>query len=364
MSPVSRIARKLGLLLFAVVLSASAGIPVVGCALSAPTWRGEKGPHFDGERFITPEAPKKVGSFGTLGGLSSFFKWQRERQQGPWKSYREEPYGSRPPYEVARGAMRVTFINHATTLIQLDGVNVLTDPIYSERASPVSFAGPKRVRPPGIRFEELPRIDAVVVSHNHYDHLDVPTLKRVAATWPKARIFVGLGNKAFLEAQGLADVAELDWWDAQELKGITVRSVPNQHFSNRGLFDADGTLWTAWVLEGSAGKAYFGGDTGYGAHFAEVQKRLGPMRLAVLPIGAYKPEWFMSAIHMSPKEAVQAAVDLKATLAVPMHYGTFPLADDGETEAVEALEAALAETPAPFAVLGFGEGRDVGEEAK
>jgi L-ascorbate metabolism protein UlaG (beta-lactamase superfamily) len=257
--------------------------------------------------------------------------------------------------------MRVTFINHATTLIQLDGVNVLTDPIYAERASPFDFVGPKRVRPPGIRFEDLPPIDAVVISHNHYDHLNVETLKRIADQWPRVRIFVGLGIKPFLESRGLIDVVELDWWEKRELGGITVRSVPNQHFSNRGLFDADGTLWTAWVLEGSAGRAYFGGDTGYGPHFAKVSQKLGPMRLAVVPIGAYRPEWFMSPVHMSPKQAVQAAVDLKASLAVPMHYGTFNLADDGETEPVEALDAALKELSAPFVVLGFGEGREVPE---
>lgn len=361
MSSPRRLVSRAALALLAVLLAGVAGVPVVGCALSAPTWRGDKGAHFDGEHFVTPDAPRMPARFGELSGVSAMLKWQRAREPGPWKSYRDEPAGPPPPYEVPKGAMRVTFINHATTLIQLDGVNVLTDPIYAERASPVSFAGPRRVRPPGIRFEDLPRIDAVVLSHNHYDHMDVPTLKRIAQTWPKVRVFAGLGNKAFLEQQGLIDVVELDWWDARELKGITVRSVPNQHFSNRGIFDSDGTLWTAWVLEGSNGRAYFGGDTGYGPHFAEVAKRLGPMRLAVLPIGAYKPEWFMGAIHMSPKEAVQAALDLKAGLAVPMHYGTFPLADDGETEAVEALEAALKVTPAPFAVLGFGEGRDVGE---
>jgi len=352
--------RRYALWLAALSLGLMASVPVVGCAVSAPTWRGDRGPHFDGERFVTPDAPPRVGGFD-LGGFSAFFRWQRERTPGAWPPYRDEPFGPRPPYEVPKGAMRVTFINHATTLIQLDGVNVLTDPIYSERASPVDFAGPSRVRPPGIRFEDLPRIDAVVLSHNHYDHMDAATLKRIGATWPKVRVFAGLGNKAFLESLGLVDVIELDWWDVRELEGITVRSVPNQHFSNRGLFDADGTLWSAWVLEGSNGRAYFGGDTGYGPHFAQVAERLGPMRLAVLPIGAFKPEWFMHPIHMSPKEAVQAAKDLKAALAVPMHFGTFPLADDGETEPVEVLEAALKENPAPFAVLGFGEGRDVGE---
>jgi L-ascorbate metabolism protein UlaG (beta-lactamase superfamily) len=257
--------------------------------------------------------------------------------------------------------MRVTFINHATTLIQLDGLNVLTDPIYSPRASPFTFAGPHRVRPPGIRFEDLPRIDLVVLSHNHYDHLDLATLQRIARTWPNAQFFGGLGNKDYLVTHGLQNVSELDWWETREVKGVTVHSVPNQHFSNRGTFDGDGTLWTAWVLEGSGGKAYFGGDTGYGPHFARVAERLGPVRLAVLPIGAWEPEWFMSPIHMSPAEAVQAALDLKAGTAVPMHFGTFPLADDGETEAVEALQAALQKTQAPFVVLGFGEGRDVPE---
>lgn len=348
---------------FAVVGALLASALGVGCALSAPTWRGSKNGHFDGQKFTSPGGPPKVGSFDDLDGFSAFIKWQRTSQRGPWRAYRDEPPGPPPPREVPRGALRVTFINHATTLVQLDGVNVLTDPIYSERCSPFEFAGPRRVRPPGLRFVDLPRIDAVVLSHNHYDHLDVPTLRRIADAWPRVRFFAGLGNKAFLEAQGLPNVTELDWWDSRDLAGITVRSVPNQHFSNRGLFDADGTLWSAWVLEGAGGRAYFGGDTGYGPHFAEVRRRVGAMRLAILPIGAYKPEWFMGPVHMSPKEAVQASLDLGAGLAVPMHYGTFQLADDGETEPLEDLAAALAVAPAPFAVLGFGEGRDVPEVA-
>ena len=330
----------------------------VGCALSAPTWKGAPTDHFTGKKFVSPGAPKR---FGDMSSTSAFLKWQAQSKRGPWGEYRDEPVGPPPPREVPLGALRVTFINHATTLIQLDGVNVLTDPIYAERASPYDFVGPRRVRPPGIRFTDLPRIDAVVLSHNHYDHLNLATLRRIADTWPAVRIFCGLGIKAFLEAHGLTNVSELDWWDARELGSITLHSVPNQHFSNRGLFDADGTLWTAWVLAGKGGRAYFGGDTGYGPHFKLVQEKLGPMRLAVLPIGAYLPEWFMAPVHMSPKESVQAATDLKATLAVPMHFGTFPLADDGETQAVDDLKAALAENPAPFVVLGFGEGRDVPE---
>lgn len=336
-----------------------AAVPAVGCALSAPTWHGPQTAHFDGTRFVTPGAPHMRGEMGTLAGFRALLEWRMNSQPGEWKPRRDVPPGPPPPYEVPRGAMRVTFINHATTLIQLDGVNVLTDPIYSERCSPVAFAGPRRVRPPGIRFEDLPRIDAVVLSHNHYDHLDLPTLRRVADTWPGVRIFAGLGNRALLEQHGFTNVFELDWWSHLELKGITVRSVPTQHFSNRGLSDADGTLWTGWVLEGPSGRAYFGGDTAYGPHFTAARERLGPMRLAVLPIGAFRPESFMGPVHMSPTQAVQAALDLRAGLAVPMHYGTFPLADDGETEPVEVLARALRTTPAPFAVLDFGEGRDV-----
>ena len=335
-------------------------ISAVGCTMSAQRWAGPKSEHFDGEQFASPSAPPRVGGFG-LSGLGPLLKWQATRKPGPWKAYRDEPYGLPPPYEVDGGKMRVTFINHATTLIQMDGVNVLTDPVYSERVSPFDFAGPSRVRPPGIKFESLPRIDVVVISHNHYDHMDLATLHRVQKTWPAVQIFAGLGNKAYLESKGLTNVVDLDWWDSRDVKSVVVRSVPNQHFSNRGLFDADGTLWSAWVIEGPAGRAYFGGDTGYGPHFKNIYEKLGPMRLAVVPIGAFKPEWFMGPIHMSPVQAVDAALELHATMAVPMHYGTFPLADDGEDEPVEALEAALKEKPAPFAVLGFGEGRDVPE---
>ncbi|MBL9039833.1 MAG: MBL fold metallo-hydrolase [Archangium sp.] len=353
-----RRARRIAISFFFFMVGLASSGAAVGCALSGARWSGPTTDHFNGDRFSTPNGKKKLGGFD-LDGFSALIRWQTSRVPGVWRPYHDEPPGPRPPNAVPTGGLRVTFINHATALIQLDGVNVLTDPIFSERASPFEFAGPKRVRPPGIRFDDLPRIDAVVISHNHYDHLDLATLRRLTKTWPKVQIFVGLGNKAFLASRGLDNVTELDWWEERPLGAITIGSAPVQHFSNRGLTDEDGTLWSGWVITGAGGRTFFGGDTGYGPHFKAIGDRLGPFRLAVLPIGAYKPEWFMSPVHMSPSDAVDAALDLRAGMSVPVHFGTFQMADDGETEPIDALQLALKEKPAPFTVLGFGEGLDV-----
>jgi len=349
-----RLFRRFFTVLAALLLILGGGVGIGGCIFSAPRWKGPPTDHFDGERFFNLEPREERGSF---------LKWQLERKPGVWKEWRDALPGAPPPRRVERGALRVTFINHASVLLQLDGLNILTDPIYSERCSPVSFVGPKRVRPPGIRFEDLPPIDVVVLSHSHYDHMDVPTLKRLQETFPEVRLFAGLGNRAFLEGEGLRHVTELDWWQEVPLSPeVTLVSARTQHFANRGLFDRGGTLWTGYVLRGPHGATYFAGDTGWGKQFAEARERFGPMRLAVLPIGAYKPEWFMSPVHVSPGEAVRASVDLGARYSVPMHYGTFQLADDGEDEPVEELKRALAERGArapEWWVLGFGEGRDV-----
>ena len=335
------------------VMLVSSGLGL-GCALSAPGWRGPVSDHFDGTHFFVKGAPE-------MKGVSDAVTWASTRHPGPWSAYRDVPPGPPPPREVGPGKMRVTFINHATTLVQLDDVNVLTDPIYSKRCSPVDFAGPKRVRPPGIRFEDLPRIDVVVVSHNHYDHLDLPTLERIQAAFPNVRFFVGLGNKALLTAQKLDDVEELDWWQSREGEGRDGDERADAALRQPRALRSPEDPVDGLGAGGHHGRAYFGGDTGYGPHFLAAALRLGAFRLAVLPIGAYEPEWFMGPIHMSPKDAVKAANDLRATLAVPMHFGTFPLGDDGEHEAVDALKKALVATPAPFRVLDFGEGVDVPE---
>jgi L-ascorbate metabolism protein UlaG (beta-lactamase superfamily) len=336
------------------VVLAVATTMIVGCALSGPGWRGPVTDHFDGKHF-------QNGRPVPHGGFGRFLEWRWSRHPSPWVD-RNDPPGPKPPDRIADGKMRVTFVNHATVLVQQDGLNVLADPIWSQRASPFSWIGPHRHRPPGLRFEDLPPIDVVVLSHNHYDHLDVPTLKRIQAAH-HPRFFTGLGNRPILERDGIGPVTEMDWWQVEKVKdGVELVAVPAQHFSARGMFDRDQSLWMGFVVRGPAGMAYVAGDTGAGPHFAEIRKRLGAPRLAVLPIGAYEPAWFMSGVHQSPAQAVQAADALKAGTSVGMHFGTFALADDGQDEPPRALEAALeahSQPPPRFWVLGFGEGRDV-----
>jgi L-ascorbate metabolism protein UlaG (beta-lactamase superfamily) len=308
--------------------------------------------HFDGDRFFTPGAPRLPGFGGSVKMLAT-------RKQGPWRAYHDFPPGPKPPERVSD--LRVTFVNHATTLIQLDGVNLLTDPIWSERSSPVSFAGPARVRPPGIRFEDLPPLDVVLVSHNHYDHLDLPTLQRLRRERGSPQILTGLGNGALLRGEGIANVDEIDWWESREIgHGVKITAVPMQHFCGRGVTDRNRTLWTGFVVSGPAGNVLFAGDTGFGTHFQAIADAFGAFRLALLPIGAYRPEWFMGPVHESPAQAAEAQRVLRAQTAVAIHFGTFPLADDGQDEAVEELRKALADSPDQrFWVLDFGEGRDV-----
>ncbi|MDQ3263213.1 MAG: MBL fold metallo-hydrolase [Myxococcota bacterium] len=327
-----------------------------GCVFSAPRYRGPVSDHFDGEAFHNPPGVPDHG-------FSEVLRWQRERQPGEWRDFAEAPPGPAPVPWVGDGRMRVTFVNHATVLVQMDGLNILTDPIWSDRCSPVPFAGPHRVRPPGIRFEDLPAIDVILISHNHYDHLDLPTLRRLVHAFPQVKIFAGLGVGLLLTREGLHGSVELDWWQERPLaEGVKVIAVPVQHFSGRGLTDRNATLWTGFSVKGPSGSLYLAGDTGYGPHFQAVRERLGSPRLALLPIGAYLPQWFMSPVHINPEEALRAHTDLGAGTSVAIHFGTFPLADDGQDQPVRELERALAgnaELRSRFWVLGFGEGREV-----
>ncbi len=325
------------------------------CAFSSCPYDGPtRAPFFHGRFYNqTPSARHSPGD------LLRFF---REREQTGWQEITDAVPGPPPPERVGEGDLRVTFVGHSTVLLQLDGLNLLADPIWSERAGPVEWAGPRRFRPPGLRFEDLPPLDAVLISHNHYDHLDLATLQRLQDEHGPV-FYTGLGNAAFLRREGVYDALELDWWEEVRLaRGVRLTFVPAQHFSGRGLCDQGATLWGGFVVEGPAGVVYFAGDTGLGLHFAQLRARFGAPRLAVLPIGSFQPRWFMSVVHMGPDEAVEAHRRLGAGASVAIHFGTFALANDRQDEPLVLLGEALAAAgvaPDVFRVLREGEGWDV-----
>lgn len=223
-------------------------------------------------------------------------------------------------------ASTVTWIGHSTLLVQMDHVTFLTDPIWSETPSPTALVGPPRFVPPGLGLEALPPIDFVVISHNHYDHLDLPTLHRLAATG--TRFLVPLRVGELLRSEGINDVEELDWWESRRLADVEVHCVPSQHWSGRGLTDQRATLWAGWAVIGPTRRFYYAGDTGYFTGFREIGARLGPFGLAAIPIGAYEPKAMMRAVHLNPEEALQAGSDVRAERIIGVHYGTFDLSDE------------------------------------
>jgi N-acyl-phosphatidylethanolamine-hydrolysing phospholipase D len=221
-------------------------------------------------------------------------------------------------------APTVTWVGHATLLVQIDGVNVLTDPHWGERASPVGFAGPRRLVAPGMRFEDLPPIHAVVISHDHYDHLDEATVRRLARAH-RPTFFVPLGIKAWLADQGIAEVVELDWWQSVRFRGLTFVCTPAQHSSGRGLHDQNLRLWSSWVVLGAKRRFFFAGDTGYWAGLREIGERFGPFDLTAIPIGGYSSYSKRHPNHVNPEEALQLMEDVLGRRLVPIHYGTFEL---------------------------------------
>lgn len=336
-----------------ILLLVPLALVVVGILVSAPRHRGPRSDHFDGARFTTPGGVKAKGALDVL-------KWMAHRKREPWLEDLRPQYGKHPLAHF-KGGIRITFVNHATFLIQVDGINILTDPVWSKRVSPFTWMGPKRMKLPGLRLEDLPRIDVVALSHNHYDHLDVVTMRTIfAAHHP--RIITPLGIKQFLERHYISGATEGDWWDEFQLSNETrIQLVPAQHFSGRGLLDRDATLWCGYVIRSGAGNIYFAADTGYNqAMFRTIRERCGPIKVSMLPIGAYKPAWFMAPIHVSPEEAVKAHLDIGSETSIPMHFGTFPLADDGEAGPVDDLRKALQQyqvSEDAFPVLKEGEFR-------
>ena len=317
------------------------------------TYSGPPSDHFDGERFFDPDGvpPKSLGDV---------LRWQfgGNRQRAAWPEWAPSPHADTPPERVDGAKVRFSFVGHASWLIQTSGLNILVDPVWSERASPFSFAGPKRHNDPGIAFEALPKVDVVLVSHGHYDHLDVATLSKLAAKF-SPRAITPLGNDATMRGAIKAD--PFDWHDRIGLgNGVAVTLVPTRHWSARGLFDRNKTLWASFVLETPAGKIYIVCDSGYGSgkHFRDVGQAHGPLRLAILPIGAYEPRWFMRDQHMNPSDAVKALQDCGAQQALAHHHGTFQLTDEAIDAPVMALGEALDEAKIPrerFAVLKPGQ---------
>ena len=295
----------------------------------------------------------------------SYWKWQWQRfasglPKPPANGY-EFPF-AHPDVAWLRANRSVnaaTWIGHATVLLQLAGVNILTDPHLTERASPFSFAGPKRRTPPALDFDALPHIDAVVISHNHFDHLDEKTVLRLAQqAGGSPRFFVPLGNKAWFTELGITNVVEMDWWNQEAFMGIEVHFTPVQHWSARSMTDAYRTLWGGWYFKVPGARVFFAGDTSYSKDFADVAARLGPVDFAMVPVGAYEPRWFMANQHVDPAEAIRIHRDLKSRLTLGIHWGTFELTDESLDEPPVRLDAELARTgvaPAAFKVVKHGE---------
>lgn len=292
--------------------------------------------HCDGERFFNPQG-LSARSFWDLP------RWWWEQARGsatPWPKSVPAPARVQLPANVAAGHVAATFIGHATYLLQFAGCTVLTDPIFSSRAGPFGLLGPKRTRPAALRLGELPRIDVVLLSHNHYDHLDLSSL-RWLAQHRRPLIVAPLGLKPWLESRSVANVVELDWWQSHFAPAeVEITCTPAQHWSSRWPWDRCHTLWGGFMLKTAGVSAWFAGDTGWGPHFAEVRTRLGAPGLALLPIGAYEPRWFMEPVHLNPAESVRAHLDLGARQSLALHHGTFRLTDEGIDAPVQDLAAA------------------------
>ena len=305
--------------------------------------------HYDGVRFFNPGP-------ATQRGPLQLMRWQMEGGRAAWPAQVDNPPYPPPPADIPPGHAAITFIGHASFMLRLGGRTILTDPVFSERCSPVQWAGPRRVRAPGLALADLPPVDLVLLSHNHYDHMDLPSLRRLHAR-DAPQIVTTLGNARTLARAGVGAAQELDWWDQTQSGGVTITATPARHFSRRGLRDQNRSLWAGFMVQADGGQMLFAGDSGAGAHWTAIHDRLGAPGVALLPIGAYAPRWLMAPVHMNPEEAVQAHLDLGARRSIGMHFGTFQLTD----EAIDAPVTGLAEACRAhgnlgnFGVIGVGE---------
>jgi L-ascorbate metabolism protein UlaG (beta-lactamase superfamily) len=238
----------------------------------------------------------------------------------------------------------VIWIGHSTFLIKKNGYTILTDPIFSERASPFKRIGPKRLIPPALLLEDIPRIDIVTVSHNHYDHLDINSLQKISTHHPDAVFLVPAGDLKLLSRKKIKNAFEFEWWESFKANNIKFTFTPVQHWSKRGLFDRNKSLWGGWYIQYADYALYHAGDTGYSGDFKDTKNKLGSPKYAFIPIGAYDPEWFMSSSHVNPEEALQIMIDLEAEHAFGMHWGTFVLTDEDTLEPPQRLKKAINDT--------------------
>ena len=317
-----------------------------------PGHLGPPSDHFDGRSFFNSNA-------STGRSFWDFLRWRFTSKSKPWPKWVENRATPALPVQLETGQTALTFVNHITFLIQLQGLSILTDPVYSERVTPLRRMGPKRVRAPGLAFEALPPLHLVLISHNHYDHLDIDTLLRLERAH-RPTFITGLGNRAFLEQFGLHSIRELDWWQSTQVGGAMITMTPAQHWSGRSGRNRNRTLWGGFHVQLGTRRLFFAGDTGYGDHFRQLRERLGAPELALLPIGAYEPRWFMAPQHMNPEDAVRAHLDLQPQVSVGTHFGCFRLTDEGIDDPILELGAArrrhgISETD--FQVLETGETR-------
>jgi L-ascorbate metabolism protein UlaG (beta-lactamase superfamily) len=315
-------------------------------------YRGTPSANFDGQYFFR-EGQRDPG-------FKEFLKWNTTSYPArwPWR-VPNKPFPP-PPRRVEGQELVVTWIGHSTVLIQTAGLNILTDPFFSKRASPMRFAGPRRVRKPGIALADLPPIDLALVSHNHYDHMDLPALRRIIKEH-KPEIVTPLGNGAILaRTKAGPRVTELDWWQSTDTGGIEITLLPAIHWSKRGLTDRNHALWGAFAINTPSGWIYFAGDTGYddGSLFRNIGRRLGPPRLSLLPIGAYEPRWFMKHHHFNPDDAMMAHRDLASRTSLAIHHSTIRLTNEAiDTPAKDHGEALRRHgvSPSDFRIVEVGE---------
>lgn len=296
-------------------------------------WNSDRD-HYDGRVFHNADPAARARP------ISDVWKWYRARRPAAWPRWIENG-APHPVPDPAPGRVSATWIGHSSFLLRIGATTLLTDPVFALHAGPFGRFGPRRVRAPGLSLDALPGIDVILQSHNHYDHLDLAAHEALARRHAPA-VVTPLGNRAYLPAPARPRTTELDWWGSHSPRpGVTVTAVPAQHFSARTPWDRDRALWAGFVVEAEGRRVYFAGDSGYGAHFGEIGRRFPGIDLALLPIGAYEPRWFMGPVHVDPAQAVQAHVDLGARTSIAMHFGTFQLTDEGIDAPAEELRREL-----------------------